>query len=196
MTDPVSQEEKLLEFLYAAPVGLVEIDATGAITMVNPHAMKHLLPLAGGREAGNLFAMLENCAPELRNLFDCFADVRGTVCDGHRIIVDLNLHQDDAEPKVLACTLVKLDADRAIACISDITVQVVQERRLRQAEVWFSSLLNDINDYAVVSLTSEGVVDAVNASWTTQTGYSRDALIGQTLADIFRPLSVTGISAW
>jgi diguanylate cyclase (GGDEF)-like protein/PAS domain S-box-containing protein len=102
-------------------------------------------------------------------------------------MVDLGHQPDGAEPKVLACTLVKLDADRAIACLSDITVQVAQERRLKQAEAWFSSLINDINEYAVVSLTSDGMVDAVNASWTTQTGYARDPLIGQTLADIFRP---------
>ena len=54
MTDAVSEEEKFLEFLYAAPVGLVEIDASGTIAMINPYAMKHLLPLAGERDAGNL----------------------------------------------------------------------------------------------------------------------------------------------
>lgn len=183
-----SGEEKLLEFLYAAPVGLVEINAAGTIAMINPHAMKHLLPLAGTRDTGNLFAMLESCAPELRNLFDGFAAERGTVCDGHRIMVDLRRNQDGAEPKVLACTLVKLDADRAIACLSDITVQVAQERRLKQAEAWFSSLINDINAYAVGSITADGVVDAVNESWTKQSGYASDALIGKTLADIF-PLS-------
>jgi diguanylate cyclase (GGDEF)-like protein/PAS domain S-box-containing protein len=184
----VSEEEKLLEFLYAAPTGLVEIDASGTIGMINPYAMKHLMPLAGVRDAGNLFAMLESSAPELRNLFDSFAAERGTVCDGHRIVVDIRRHRDGTQPKVLACTLVKLDADRAIACISDITLQVAQERRLKQAETWFSSLMNDINDYAVVSITSEGVVDAVNTSWTKQTGQAGDGLIGQTLADIFPPV--------
>jgi diguanylate cyclase (GGDEF)-like protein/PAS domain S-box-containing protein len=189
MTEAASEEEKLLEFLYAAPVGLVEISASGTIAMINPYAMKHLLPLAGMRDAGNLFSMLESCAPELRNLFEGFAAERGIVCDGHRIMVDLRRHQDGADPKVLAFTLVKLDADRAIACLSDITVQVAQERRLKQAETWFSSLINDINDYAVGSITSEGVFDAVNASWTRQTGYAGDTLIGLTLADVF-PLSV------
>jgi diguanylate cyclase (GGDEF)-like protein/PAS domain S-box-containing protein len=183
----VSDEQKLLEFLYAAPTGLVEIDASGAIAMINPYAMKHLLPLTGARDASNLFTMLEGSAPELRNLFDDFAAERGTVCDGHRIVVDIGGPRDGKEPKVLACTLVKLDADRAIASISDITLQVAQERRLKQAETWFSSLMNDINDYAVVSITSDGVVDAVNHSWTTQTGEPGDGLIGQTLADIFPP---------
>jgi diguanylate cyclase (GGDEF)-like protein/PAS domain S-box-containing protein len=188
MPDGSSEEEKLLELLYAAPVGLVEINASGGIAMINPYAMKHLLPLAETRDARNLFAMLESCAPELRNLFDSFAAERGTVCDGHRIMVDLRRQHDGAEPKVLACTLVKLDANRAIASLSDITVQVAQERRLKQAEAWFSSLINDINDYAVGSITADGVVDAVNASWTKQTGFDCDALIGKTLADIL-PLS-------
>jgi diguanylate cyclase (GGDEF)-like protein/PAS domain S-box-containing protein len=181
----LSEEEKLLEFLYAAPTGLVEIDAAGKIAMINPYAMKHLLPLTGVRDASNLFAMLESSAPELRNLLDDFSAERGTVCDGHRITVDIGRQRDGMEPKVLACTLVKLDADLAIACISDITQQVAQERRLKHAETWFSSLINDINDYAVVSITSEGVIDAVNSSWTVQTGQAGDRLIGQTMADIF-----------
>lgn len=187
MARAVSEEEKLLEFLYAAPTGLVEIDAAGAIAMINPYAMKHLLPLTGVRDAGNLFAMLESSAPELRNLFDGFVAERGTVCDGHRITVDIARHRDGTEPKVLACTLVKLDANRAIACISDITLQVAQERRLKQAETWFSSLMNDINDYAVISISADGVVDAVNSSWTTQTGQAGDRLIGRTLAEVLPP---------
>jgi diguanylate cyclase (GGDEF)-like protein/PAS domain S-box-containing protein len=187
VTKAVSEEEKLLEFLYAAPTGLVEIDAAGTIAMINPYAMKHLLPLTGARDTGNLFAMLESSAPELRNLYDGFAAERGTVCEGHRITVDITRQRDGTDPKVLACTLVKLGADRAIACISDITLQVAQERRLKQAETWFSSLMNDINDYAVVSITSDGVVDAVNSSWTRQTGQAGDRLIGHTLADVFPP---------
>jgi diguanylate cyclase (GGDEF)-like protein/PAS domain S-box-containing protein len=187
-----NEHEKLIEFLYAAPVGLIEITASGSITLINPYAMKHLLPLAGMRDTGNLFAMLNDVAPELRNIFEGFTAERGTVCDGHRILVDLTRHSVSTDPKVLACTLVKLDANRAIACISDITIQVAQERRLKQAEAWFSSLINDINDYAVLSITSDGVVDAVNASWTNQTGYACDALIGRTLAEIFPSSAADG----
>lgn len=181
MPKVVSDEEKLLEFLYAAPVGLVEINSVGDITMINPHAMKHLLPLAGIRDSGNLFSVLEGCAPDLRNMFDDFLPDRGTICDGHRIAVDLN-RRDGADHKVLACTLVKLDAQRAIASISDVSLQVAQEQRLKQAETWFASLLNDVNDYAVLSITSDGLVDSVAESWSTQTGYTRDTLLGCRLA--------------
>ncbi|TPG13626.1 GGDEF domain-containing protein [Sphingomonas oligophenolica] len=183
--DDVTEAEGLLEFLYAAPVGLVQIDMSGDIAMINPHAMKHLLPLAQGRDPGNLFAMLDRCAPELRNMLEAFEPSRGSVCDGHRIMVDLAPPTDGADPKVLACTVVKLDAERAIACLSDVTLQVAQERRLKQAETWFASLLNDVNDYAVLSVTADGLIDAANASWTKQSGYSCDAAVGRSMADLF-----------
>ena len=176
--------EQLLEFLYACPIGLVEFDDTGAIIMINPHAMKHLLPLTGPRDPGNLFAMLEGAAPELRNIFESYSAERGTVCEGRRIAVDIGVGRGGNDPKVLSCTLVKLGSDRAIATFSDITVQVAQERRLKQAETWFASLVNGVNDYAVLSITPEGVVDDVNAAFTRQTGKACDAVAGAALDEI------------
>ncbi len=84
MEMPSAEAQGLIEFLYACPVGLVEIDGAGTITMMNPHAMKHLLPMAGDRDMTNLFSILEGCAPELRNLFDAHESGRGTVADGLR----------------------------------------------------------------------------------------------------------------
>lgn len=67
-----SGDEKLLEFLYACPIGLIECDARGDISMINPHAMQHLMPIAGERDVGNLFAAFEKHAPELHNLATAF----------------------------------------------------------------------------------------------------------------------------
>lgn len=86
-----SSEEQLLEFLYACPVGLLECDLAGEIAMMNPHAMQHLLPLAGPRDASNLFAAFEQHAPELRSLVAAYKPALGKICDGHRIFVDLVL---------------------------------------------------------------------------------------------------------
>lgn len=190
--DLARDHERMLEFLYACPVGLVEIDRTGVVAMMNPHAMKHLLPLAGSRDPGNLFMMLEGCAPELRNMLDDFGAARGTVCDGHRIAVDIGMGRNGSDPKVLACTLVKLGADRAIATFSDITVQVAQERRLRQAETWFSSLINGVNDYAVLSITPEGVIDGVNAAFTRQSGRACEEVAGRSLDEILHADPASG----
>jgi diguanylate cyclase (GGDEF)-like protein len=175
------EPEQLFEFLYACPVGLVEFDASGAVVMMNPHAMKHLLPLAGARDPSNLFVMLEGCAPELRNLFDDYSKDRGTICDGHRIAVDIGAARGGKEPKVLACTLVKLGPNRAIATFSDITVQIVQERRLRQAETWFSALISGVNDYAVLTITPEAKIESANSAFTRQSGLPVGDIVGKSL---------------
>ena len=90
MTD-TSSEQELLEFLYACPVGLIECNAAGEIGLMNPHAMQHLLPLAGARDASNLFSAFEQHAPELRSMAATFGPATGKICDGHRIFVELGL---------------------------------------------------------------------------------------------------------
>jgi diguanylate cyclase (GGDEF)-like protein/PAS domain S-box-containing protein len=182
--DLARDHEQLLEFLYACPVGLVEFDADGAIRMINPHAMKHLLPVAGRRDPSNLFAMLDGCAPELRNLFRDYPKDRGTICDGHRIAVDIAGGRPGKDPKVLACTLVKLGPNRAMATFSDITVQVAQERRLKQSETWFGSLINAVNDYAVLSITPDGVIEGANAAFTRQSGHAVADVTGRPLDEV------------
>lgn len=179
-----ASEEQLLEFLYACPVGLIECDATGEIGMMNPHAMQHLLPLAGARDAGNLFAAMEQHAPELRSIVAAFAPATGRICDGHRVFVDLGAGRRNAAPKVLACTLVKLGADRFMATLADISQQVAQEQRLLQADTWFATLLNGINDYAALTITPDGEIEAANAAFTRQTGHDCTTVIGRNLADV------------
>ncbi|WP_380787703.1 diguanylate cyclase [Sphingomonas sp. R86521] len=178
-----SSEEQLLEFLYACPVGLIECDAAGDIAMMNPHAMQLLLPLAGPRDASNLFAALEQHAPELRSMVTAFAPAAGRICDGHRIFVELGPARRGV-PKVLACTLVKLGADRLMATLTDISQQVVQEQRLRQADTWFATLLDGINDYAALTIAGDGRIVSADACFTHQTGHEVADVVGQNLGEV------------
>ena len=184
MTDFPSGEEQLLEFLYACPVGLIECDAAGEIAMINPHAMQHLMPLAGAEDAGNLFKALERYAPELRHLAGRFGQKTGIICDGHRIIVDLGSGQAKTGPKVLSCTLVKLGSNRLMATLADISLQVAQEQRLRQADAWFATLLDQINDYALVNVSNDGRIESANQSFTEQTGHDCLKVVGLMLAAV------------
>ncbi|UUL82418.1 sensor domain-containing diguanylate cyclase [Sphingomonas qomolangmaensis] len=179
-----SSEEQLLEFLYACPVGLIECDLAGDIALMNPFAMQHLLPLAGTRDVGNLFATFEQHAPELRSIAASFAPATGRMCDGHRIFVDLGTGRSSGARKVLACTMVKLGPDRLMATLTDITDQVAQEQRLRQADTWFATLLDGVIDFAELTVTANGEIEDANASFTRQTGYYAAAVIGRKLADI------------
>ena len=179
-----TSEAQLLEFLYACPVGLIECNPAGEIGLINPHAMQHLLPLAGQRDAGNLFAALEQHAPELRSLTAAYQPATGKICDGHRIFVDLGRGRRTQVPTVLACTMVKLGADRLMVTLSDISQQVAHEERLRQADTWFATLLDGVNEYATLSITSDGHIASANACFTRQTGYGFAAVVGRNLADI------------
>ena len=179
-----SSEEQLLEFLYACPVGLIECNLAGNIALMNPYAMQHLLPLAGPRDAGNLFAALEQHAPELRSIVASYAPPTGRICDGHRIFVDLGGNRRTGVPKVLACTLVKLGADRLMATLADISQQVVQEDRLRQADTWFATLLDGVNEYAALTITPDGEIASADACFTKQTGHEIGSVTGRNLADV------------
>ena len=129
-----STEVQLLEFLYACPVGLIECDAAGAIIMMNPHAMQYLLPLAGDRDATNLFVALEEVAPELRQITYSADKAIGRLCDGHRIRFDKVVTTDKNEPGVLACTILRLSPNRLVVTLSDISIEVARELRLAHSE--------------------------------------------------------------
>ena len=179
-----SAEEQLLEFLYACPVGLIECNAAGEIGMMNPHAMLHLLPLAGVRDSGNLFGALEKHAPELRNLVRDFAPANGRICDGHRIFVDLGRKGLSGHPKVIACTIVKLGPDRLMVTLTDVSDQVAQEVRLQQVDMWFSTMIDAVNDYALLRIDADGTIESANPTFSSQTGRDAREVIGLPLGSV------------
>jgi diguanylate cyclase (GGDEF)-like protein len=130
-----------MQFLYRAPVGLVQFAGDGSVEMMNPMAAQLLMPLSPAGGLDNLYAVLESVAPQLRQLATDFQDASGTVCDSLRIALpavgpaggpDCGAHQ------VLAISLMKLDARRLMAMVSDATQAVQREqqglnRRLKAA---------------------------------------------------------------
>jgi diguanylate cyclase (GGDEF)-like protein/PAS domain S-box-containing protein len=175
------QVAELLQFLYACPVGLIELSADGTIGLVNPLAMQLLLPIAPGGSVVNFFRIVGRYAPELRHVIAAFGAPHGLVLEGHRIFVHAGGKSGVADPLVLACTLVKLDDRRFVATLTDISKQVVQERRLKQAETWFATLLDSVNDFAVISLDRHGIIDGVSAAAARQTGFSESAMMHRSL---------------
>ena len=67
-TNKVDAYEALVQFLYRAPIGLVQASMDGTVDMLNPMSSSLLMPLARDGSLDNLFAVLQDVAPQLRDL--------------------------------------------------------------------------------------------------------------------------------
>jgi diguanylate cyclase (GGDEF)-like protein len=131
--DQLAAYEALIQFLYRAPIGLVQASLDGSVDMLNPMASRLLMPLARDSSLDNLFTVLGEVAPALPALVAQFAAPSGVVCEAMR--VQLGAFADmPGVPQHLSISLLKLDAQRMMAVVADATqdVQREQERLARR----------------------------------------------------------------
>ena len=200
-----AEHEALIQFLYLAPVGLVQAGIDGEIAMINPVSAQLLMPLSPDGCLSNLFSALEGVAPDLR--FQCaqYPQASGMVCEG--LHIHLRAGERKRAPQVLSLSLVKLDAARIMAVIQDVTAEVRRERQLRQSDAWLNAILTRISDYALAAIDREGRLCDWNDSIARVTGfgehivgspysifYPRDAMTGEHLLDRLREAERNGWS--
>jgi diguanylate cyclase (GGDEF)-like protein/PAS domain S-box-containing protein len=90
-------------------------------------------------------------------------------------------------PRFLSVGLVKLDAERFMAVLSDITLVMRRERQLEHSEAWFNAILTGVSDYALVTLDEAGRIERWYASLGRVTGLRRQQVEGQPLYVLSRP---------
>lgn len=183
--DLASEYEALLQFLYMAPVGLVQTDIAGEIVLINPKSAQLLLPLQKNGDLANLFDAVDLVAPELRNLVTSFQGATGLICDNVHCQISNGI-SDKASVKVLALTLIKLDKNRLMAVITDVTQSVKREQQLKQSDAWLNAILTGINDYALVPLNVDGVIPYWNPSIEKLLGFAAKEVIGEAYS-LFSP---------
>lgn len=176
-----TEHDALLGFLYMCPVGVLRASMNGDVQMINPHAAQMLLPITRVPMLHNLFDALSSCAPELRDMIARFPAPRGSICQQHRIFVS----RSGPGPRVIACTLLKLDPDRLMAVLQDVSQQVEQERLLAQNEAMFAALVAGVNDFTLFSLDCEGRIDSWNPYSEQQTGFPSTEVLGRHLRLLF-----------
>ncbi len=181
-----AEHEALIQFLYLAPVGLMQADIDGAIVMMNPISAQLLMPLSRDGGLDNLFTALEGVAPELRHLCSTYGRRAGKICDGlHVHLIAGSADRSGKKiPQILAITLLKLDAQRIMAVIDDVTLQVRRERQLRQNDAWLNAILTGITDYALVGLDANGRITEWNPSIGRVTGFGQEA-VGQPYSILY-----------
>jgi len=179
-----AEHEALIQFLYLAPVGLVQASLDGEIAMINPISAQLLMPLSPDGCLTNLFTALEGVAPDLRFQCSQYPRAQGMVFEG--LHIHLRAGNAKRAPQILSLTLLKLDDARIMAVIQDVTAEVRRERQLRQSDAWLNAILTRISDYALVSIDREGRIVEWNESIARVTGFG-EHVVGSPYS-VFYPL--------
>jgi diguanylate cyclase (GGDEF)-like protein len=120
--------EALMQFLYQAPIGLVQTALDGEITMINPMAAQQLMPLASDGNLSNLFDVVAATAPELRAKAAQAPYPGGVVCDG--LHLPLGVATSPAEvPPTLSLRVLRLEAQMLMCSVTDVTAALRLERQ-------------------------------------------------------------------
>lgn len=178
-----AEYEALLQFLYLAPIGVAQIDPTGEIQMANPVCAQLLMPLTRDGALDNLFVALERICPDLRARVRDFPASEGSVCDAQLLRIAL---PDGGGSQMLSLSLIKIDASRLMAVLSDVTQSVRREHELRQHQAWIGSITGGVTDYAMMTLDHGGRIRSWNASIGKLTGFDAARAVGAGF-DLFMP---------
>ena len=136
-SEVADENETLMQFLYRAPIGLVQTSLSGVVEMLNPMSSRLLMPLAPDGNLENLFAVIEPLMPRLRRTVQAFEQQSGVIYDAHRIHLGAHSNQADMA-QVLSVSIMKLDAERLMVVLADVTLEAQREqetitRKLRYA---------------------------------------------------------------
>ncbi|MGE0310846.1 MAG: putative bifunctional diguanylate cyclase/phosphodiesterase [Lautropia sp.] len=120
----------LSEFMYRAPIGMVQANADGVIELINPVATRLLAPLAPDGRLVNLFDLLSPMIEDLREIVETADRPDGRIFEALRVTAP-QLAREGGPPRTLAITLVSLEDARLMATISDDSAAIeLEERRL------------------------------------------------------------------
>ena len=125
--DAAAAYEALVQFLYQAPIGLVQTALDGEIKLINPMSAQLLMPLAPNGDLLNLFDVLAGVAPQLRLLAAAAGEPGSKVCDGLRLQMPL-ASPHDGVPLTLALSILRLNRHTLMASLSDVSLVVLQEQ--------------------------------------------------------------------
>jgi PAS domain S-box-containing protein len=179
-------EERFRQVIEGAPNGMLMVDAAGTITLVNAQIEKSF----GYMREELLGQPIEMLVPEpfrahhpiYRHKFmaDPSArpmgsgrDLYGLRKDGSEFPVEIGLNPLRTEEGIMV-----------LGTIVDITERKAAEEKLRVSETRFSIAFNASPISSVITTLAEGRYVAVNDTFLSVTGYTREEVIGHTSAEL------------
>ncbi len=173
--------EELLQFLYLAPIGIVKFSYDGSVDLINPAATGLLLPLLPEGDLANLYDSLLPLVPDLRQRIRAFARNAGTVLSQQRLEVR-------AGEKVLELSLTVQRVNDAVymAVLEDVTESAKHERKVAQDQLRFRAIFDNIRDYAIYTITLQGLIEEWNHSLERFGGWNSGDVEGRNIAMFFQ----------
>jgi PAS domain S-box-containing protein len=179
-----------MQFLYLAPVGLVQAGIDGEIVMINPISAQLLMPLSPDGNLTNLFTRWKTSRPTCAT---SAGSTRAPTAWSSRACTSTC-----ARPTAHARRAADPVADPAEARRRaphgrdpDVTAeQVRRERQLRQSDAWLNAILTRISDYALAALDREGRLCDWNDSIARVTGFG-EHVVGSPYSIFYPPDAMT-----
>lgn len=187
----VAELERLTQFLYLLPVGLVQSDLMGQVSFINPLAVQLLMPLArGGDSLRNILLTVESVAPELRHLIGGYREDAGMVINMHKVSI-ASTWRGEPHPTCYAVSIFKLAGDALVWTVQDVSESVRRDRLLQRHEAWLNAIASGVKDYAQTIVDEQGCIDHWNESVERVTGFAQDAVSRRPYSFFFKPDAMT-----
>ena len=150
--------ESLMQFLYRAPIGLVQTTLQGEVEMINPTSAQLLMPLSSDGSLDNLFDVLKDVAPQLRSQAQAAQREGDVICDAMRITPPA---ADGEVARTLSISIVRLDSGRLMAVLDDVSRLVHREQNLLERRLRDAALTDALTQMPNRAALSAPIADAM-----------------------------------
>jgi len=174
--------EDLLQFLYLMPVGVVKFCADGTVEMMNPVATALLLSMKPADTLSDFYAALASIAPDLRQRVVQFCGGAGAIIDQQWLRTRVGTHE-----LVLSLTVNRIKENVYMAVLTDVTRLAEQEAKLYADRRKFFAIFDNVRDYAIYTITTNGVIEEWNQSLQRYAGWLAADVEGRSSSMFFPP---------
>jgi diguanylate cyclase (GGDEF)-like protein/PAS domain S-box-containing protein len=174
--------EELLQFLYLMPVGVVKFCADGTIEMMNPAATALLLSMTSSETLQDIYSALASIAPELGRRVAKFEGQAGPIVDQ-----EWRRTRAGGQTLVVSLTVNKIKENVYMAVLRDVTRLAEQERKLYVDRQKFFAIFDHVRDYAIYTITEEGLIEEWNLSLQRYGGWLAADVQGRSESMFFPP---------
>ena len=180
--DETRSLEELLQFLYLMPVGVVKFRSGGAIEMMNPVATALLLSMTASETLRNIYSALASIAPDLERRVARFEGRAGAIVDQEWLRT-----RAGGQALVVSLTVNRIDENVYMAVLTDVTRLAEQEQKLYVDRQKFFAIFDHVRDYAIYTITKEGLIEEWNLSLQRYAGWLAADVVGRSKSMFFPP---------